>query len=124
MEYVAVGILLLLLIGGFVTFLVMQATRRSSPATAHDDADAPGIGTDQTPLGDTSQHAGEQSASGETVSGNDAERSGGTGAATTDLPQRSQDTDPPEGRFKRDPIGGEGEGASAIEADPPRSPGV
>ena len=124
MEYVAMGLLVLLLIGGFVTFLVMQATRRSSPATAEDGADTPGIGTDDTPLGDTSQHAGEQTAAGETVAGQDADRSGGTGAPSVDLPQRSQETDAPEGRFKRDPVGGEGEGTPAIEGDAPHKPGV
>jgi hypothetical protein len=113
MEYVAVGILVLLLIGGFVTFLVMQATRRSSPATGDTGDDTPGIGTDESPLGTTTQHADR-----------DADRSGGTGAPTTDLPQRSQDEDPPDGRFKRDPIGGEGEGTPAIEDEERPRPGV
>jgi hypothetical protein len=120
MGYVAVGLLLLLLIGGLITFLVMQATRRSSPATESTGADAPGIGADETPFGDTSEHAGEQDQGGQTVAGNDAERSGGTGAPTTDLPQRSVQEDPPEGRYKRDPIGGEAEGEPSVEADPPR----
>jgi hypothetical protein len=124
MEYVAVGFLVLLLIGAFVAFLVMQATRRSSPATGDTAHDMPGIGTDASPLGDTTQHAGEQEPGGRTVAGNDAGRSGGTGAPTTDLPQRSQDEDPPDGRFKRDPIGGEGEGTPAIESERPRRPGV
>src|SRR5687768_11212367 len=124
MGYVAAGILLMLILAGFVTFLVMRATARSSPATAQDPADGPGIGTDDTPLGDTTQHAGQQDADGRTVSGNDADRSGGTGAPTTDLPQRSQDTDPPDGRFKRDPVGGEGEGAPAIDGDAPRDTSV
>jgi hypothetical protein len=124
MEYVAVGILVLILIGGFVIFLVMQATRRSSPATHDTSDDTPGIGSDETPLGDTTQHAGEQDESGRTVTSNDADRSGGTGAPTTDLPQRSVQQDPPDGRFKRDPIGGEAEGEPAIERDEPRQPGV
>jgi hypothetical protein len=124
MGYVAVGILVLLLIGGFITFLVMRATRRSSPATAGDAGSGPGIGQDQTPFGDTSQHAGDQDEGGRTVTSNDADRSGGTGAPTTDLPQRTQDEDPPDGRFKRDPVGGEGEGTPAIEQDPPGRPGV
>jgi hypothetical protein len=103
----------------------MQATRRSSPAVdTQDGAATPGIGTDETPLGDTSQHAGEQDGGGRTVGSNDADRSGGTGAPAGDLPRRSQDEDAPEGRFKRDPVGGEGEGAPAIEADPPRPRGV
>jgi hypothetical protein len=124
MEYLAVGILVLLLVGGFVTFLVMRATSRSSPATERTGGGGPGIGTDPTPFGDTGEHAGEQDRGGATVTGTDAGRSGGTGAPTTDLPQRSQDEDPPDGRFKRDPVGGEGEGTPAIEQDPPRRPGV
>jgi hypothetical protein len=102
MEYVAVGILVLLLIGGFVTFLVMQATRRSSPATDDTGTDTPGIGTDRaTPFGDTSEHADD-----------DSHRTA------------TQDADPPDGRFKRDPVGGEGEGTPSIEGDPPGRPGV
>ena len=105
MEYVAVGILVLLLIGGFVTFLVMQATRRSSPATGDTSDDTPGIGSDDSPLGDTSQHAGGR-------------------ATSTGVPQRSQDEDPSDGRFKRDPVGGEGEGTPAIEGDERPRPSV
>ena len=107
MEYVAMGILVLLLIGGFVTFLVMQATRRSSPATG----DTPGVGTDETPLGDTAQHAGEQTSSGHTVGGTDGDGNVESGE------------EPADGRFKRDPVGGEAEGSSAIEEDV-RRPGV
>jgi hypothetical protein len=105
MGYVVAAILVLLLVAGFVTFLVMQATRRSSPATSDTSDDTPGIGRDPSPLGDTTQHT------------EDSARSAGTGAPSSDLPQRSVHEDPPEGRFKRDPVGGEGEGEPAIESD-------
>lgn len=59
---------------------------------------------DPTPVGDSPEHADD-----------DAER-GGTGAPTQDLRQPSRDPDsPPEGRFKRDQIGGEGEGTTTID---------
>jgi len=89
MSYVIVGILLLLIVGGFVTFLTMQATKRSQHATATDsDEVAPGIGADrQSPLGTTTEHADHD--------GGDA----GTGSGQ----------DRPAGRFQRDPVGGEAE---------------
>jgi hypothetical protein len=58
MGYVIAAILVLLLIAGFVTFLVTNATRKSGPAASGAD-DAPGIGGDSSPLGDTVEHAGE-----------------------------------------------------------------
>ena len=64
MEYVIPAVLVLLLVGGFVTFLVLNATRKSGPAARGDDA--PGIGQDETPLGDTTEHAGEQTEHGTT----------------------------------------------------------
>lgn len=119
MGYVVAGIVLLLLISGFITFLVMNAAKRGHPArtdgTAGDGADdaAPGIGADASPLGDTHEHAGEQDDAGQTVSANDAAQAGGTGspafgAQGVDQPDAPQG--PPEGRrFQRDPIGGEAE---------------
>ncbi|HVL94225.1 MAG TPA: hypothetical protein VM266_00045 [Solirubrobacteraceae bacterium] len=130
MGYVAVGILFLIIASIFITYLVMHATRRASPANAQDetaddrdDTSSPGIGADHTPFGDTAEHAGEQTAAGETVTANDAGPSGGTGSPVGGA--KSADATTPageaaEGRFKRDPIGGEGEGAPSIEADPPR----
>jgi hypothetical protein len=58
MEYVIPVVLVVVLVGGFVTYLVLNATEKSD-AVAGSDADAPGIGTDDTPLGDTSEHADE-----------------------------------------------------------------
>ena len=113
MSYVLVGILLLLLVGGFVTFLVMQATKRSAHATAADGDDAaPGQGADESPLGDTTQHAGEQPGQdGYTAGGQDADEKGGTGGPVggADGVTGDNDQDRPDGRFQRDPIGGEAE---------------
>jgi hypothetical protein len=54
MEYVIPVVLVVLLVGGFVTFLVVNATKKGGPVA---DAGAPGIGPDETPLGDTTEHA-------------------------------------------------------------------
>ena len=66
MEYVIPAVIVLLLIGGFVTFMVLNATKKSGPVAEGGDEGAPGIGTDPTPLGDTTEHAGEQSSEGTT----------------------------------------------------------
>ena len=52
MGYVLVAIVVLLLVAGFITFFVLNATKRKSENPA--DIAAP----DETPLGDTSQHSG------------------------------------------------------------------
>jgi hypothetical protein len=81
MEYLIPIVLVLLLVTGFVTFLVLNATKKSKPSEAEGDTDtAPTnmAATDEgTPLGDTSEHAGEQSEQGHTVS--DPEGGGGDG---------------------------------------------
>ena len=56
MAYVIPIVLVVVLVGGFVTFLVLNATKKSGPA-ADADAGAPGMGGDETPLGDTTEHA-------------------------------------------------------------------
>ncbi len=97
MSYLAMAILLLLIVGGFVTFLVLNATKRSSPAGT-DSANAPGIGADdETALGDTPEHSG-----------------------TTEH-ARDDATAVGDGRFKRDPIGGEAEAAPFSEGGSERS---
>jgi hypothetical protein len=105
MEYVAIGILALLVVGGGITMLVLAGTKGSAPAVA-EDADgtaAPFAGTDHTPLGDTAEHHGEQDEHGYTVTPGDAG------------PRRGEpETEPSGGRFKRDPIGGEAEGSSTV----------
>ena len=61
MEYVIVGILVLLLVAGFVTFFVLNATKRSGRAAPSDpggEGTPAGIAApDESPLGDTTQHS-------------------------------------------------------------------
>jgi hypothetical protein len=73
MGYVIAGILVLLLVAGFVTFLVMNSMRKGNSVAP--DSGSAGIGTDPTPLGDTTEHAGRQSERGTTA--DDAERNAG-----------------------------------------------
>jgi hypothetical protein len=73
MGYVIAGILVLLLVAGFITFLVMNSMRKSGPAAR--DTGGPGIGEDPTPLGDTTEHAGQQTDRGTTAE--DPERNPG-----------------------------------------------
>jgi hypothetical protein len=94
MGYVIAIVLVLLIVAGFVTFMVLNATRRSSPA-APEDPGAQGdpsdiVAPDEAPLGDTTQHAGEQH-EGQTV--RDAERSAATGGDGGD--ERARVGDPP-----------------------------
>ena len=67
MEYVIPVVLVVLVVAGFVTFMVLNATEKSGPVADADEG-APGIGPDRTPLGDTTQHAGEQTEGGTTKS--------------------------------------------------------
>lgn len=69
MEYLIPIVLVLLLVSGFVTFLVLNATRQSKPSEAEGgDADPRKMAaSDDSPLGDTTEHAGEQTAGGETT---------------------------------------------------------
>jgi len=78
MEWVIPLVLFVVLVGGFVTFMVLNATKKGE-ASAEGASGAPGIGRDDTPLGDTTQHAGEQDSEGRTVDGQDAAASGGSG---------------------------------------------
>jgi hypothetical protein len=78
MGYVIAGIVVLALVGGFVTFFVLNATKRSGGAEPSDpggEGNPAGIASpDPSPLGDTSEHAGEQQ-EGHTV--DDPEHAGG-----------------------------------------------
>jgi hypothetical protein len=67
MEYVIPAVIVLLLIAGFVTFLVLNATKKSGPVAEREDEGPPGMGQDETPLGDTTEHAGEQTEHGVTA---------------------------------------------------------
>lgn len=101
MLYVVIGILAMIAVGGGVAFFVMRAAGTSSPAS-------PEAG-DPTPAGDTPQHAegdaDSSGGSGEPISGPEP---GGRG-------QAQEPDDPAGGRYKRDPVGGEGEGETAID---------
>ena len=62
MGYVIAAILVVLIVGGFVLFLVTNATRKSNVSDAGDPgADQNSLGIigsdDETPAGDTSEHA-------------------------------------------------------------------
>ena len=112
MGYVIAALLVLLIVGGVVFFLVTNATKKSNVSDAGDpgaDQNSMGIvgSDDQTPAGDTSQHAGAQTEEGTTVGGQDAARHGGTGAP----PERTGETpraDSPD--VARPVVGGEAEG--------------
>ena len=64
MGYVIAAILVLLLVGLFVTFFVVNATKKSGRANPSDpgaEGTPPGIAApDPSPLGDTTEHAGDQ----------------------------------------------------------------
>jgi hypothetical protein len=91
MGYVIAGVLVLLVVAAAVTFLVLSARRhgeRGKRASADPSYGAGLPGSDtaivaadpDSPLGDTSEHAGRQR-DGETVADQDADRSGGSGRA-------------------------------------------
>ena len=97
MGYVIAGIIVLLIVAVAVTWLVMSATSRRQQPTAI-------VAADETPMGDTAQHAGEQSESGATVSDPEsAERgidpAGGEQPGGGEGPQRPER---PEDRQMRD----------------------
>ncbi|MBE2320044.1 hypothetical protein DVA67_029030 [Solirubrobacter sp. CPCC 204708] len=112
MGYVIAGVLVILIIAGFITFLVMNSMKKNDLSDAGD----PGadqnplsiIGSDDsTPLGDTSEHAGEQTEDGTTIGGQDAERYGGTGAPRDRFNRGTPHDDP---NVARPVVGGEAEG--------------
>jgi hypothetical protein len=114
MGYVIAALLVLVIVGAFVFFLVNNATKKSNVSDAGDPgADQNPLGIigsdDETPAGDTSQHAGQQTDQGTTVGGQDAGEHGGTGApperqrANADAPRDSPDV-------ARPVVGGEAEG--------------
>ena len=59
MGYVIAGILVVLIVAAGIAFFVTSAARRKGQASI--------AAPDSTPLGDTEEHAGEQSREGETV---------------------------------------------------------
>ncbi len=112
MGYVIAGILVLLIVGAGVTVLVLNATKRQRQAAATDSdygegtpgSDMAIVAADEnTPLGDTDQHAGRQTREGETVSGPESAGREGGGTAGG------------EGG-----VGGEGEGSRDVTPDSER----
>ena len=115
MEYVIPVVLVMVLVAGFVTYLVINATQKSGSAA---DDESPGIGPDATPLGDTTEHAGHQSEGGTTTGDQDAEEAGGTGRPATSgvagTSAAGRDADDPDAaaHITRP---GEGEGREQVE---------
>src|SRR3954469_5010755 len=107
MAYLIPIVLVLLLVTGFITFLVLNATRKSKPSEAENSGDkdpATMAASDPSPLGDTTEHAGEQTPRGE----------------TTDDPEGAGSGD---GDGRRDPSrspGGTAHAAPGATADAPR----
>jgi hypothetical protein len=64
MDYVIAAIVVLLLVAGFVTFLVLNAAERGGRAGPEDpgaEGSPAGIASpDPSPLGDTAEHSGDQ----------------------------------------------------------------
>jgi hypothetical protein len=95
MGYVIAVVIVLLLVAGFVTFFVFNATRRGGPAAPSDpgaEGNPAGIAApDEAPLGDTTQHAGEQR-EGETVNDpeHEAGREAGPGERRSGPPPESE----------------------------------
>jgi hypothetical protein len=82
MGYVIAAVLVLLIVAAGVTFFVLSATKRQRQSAAADSSHGEGTPgseaaivapDEQTPLGDTDQHAGEQTSEGRTVAGQDGE---------------------------------------------------
>ena len=100
MEYLIPIMLVLLLVAGAVTFLVMNATRKSKPSEAESGGDSDPktmAATDSSPLGDTTEHAGDQSQEGETVRAPEGEgerERSASGGESGGAEKRSGDTRP------------------------------
>ena len=95
MAYLIPIVVVLLVVSGFVTFVVLRATRQSKPSEAENsEAADPGTmaATDPSPLGDTTEHAGDQSHRGETVEAPEGEGAGnGGGSAPEDGADRGEE---------------------------------
>jgi hypothetical protein len=85
MGYVIAALVVLLIVGAGITFMVLNATRRQrrgSVADSEHGRGTPGseaaiVAPDEnTPLGDTDQHAGEQTEEGRTVRQPESEDTG------------------------------------------------
>ena len=97
MEYLIPIILVLLLVSGAVTFAVLNATRKSKPSEAENSEDSDPqtmAASDPSPLGDTTEHAGEQSHEGETVEAPEGEGRGDGPRGGSDTAEGDSDTRP------------------------------
>jgi hypothetical protein len=122
MGYVIAGILVILIVGAFIMFLVTQSAKRGNVSDADDPGreGSPGmLGSDPgSPVGDTSEHAGEQSGEGETVADQDADRHGGTGSAQggyAGTGPAGSDAQRDDEHVARPVVGGEAEGERRVD---------
>jgi hypothetical protein len=132
MDYVIAGLLVLLVVAIAVTLVMRRARRhgREGRRAASDAEYGRGVPGEETailapdegsPLGDTSEHAGRQR-DGETVSDQDAERSGGSGhsgrtggyAGTSGVGEPGRKRAADDAHRARPVDGGEGEGTRRI----------
>jgi hypothetical protein len=129
MGYVIAAVIVVLIVAIGVTAFVLSASRKQGRAAAADQGHGGAPGSDaaivapdeKTPLGDTDQHAGEQTREGTTVGGQDAERSGGTGRPVgagrvgAGSPDRERGRTPAGGEGG---LGGEAEGSRPVPKPP------
>jgi hypothetical protein len=136
MGYVIAAIIVVLIVGAGIAAFVWNASRKQRQAAAADPQNGEGTpGSDMaivtpdpnTPLGDTDQHAGEQTREGRTVAGQDADRSGGTGrpvgsgyAGTGEIGEREGEREPTHHAGGEGGVGGEAEGSRQITPDSER----
>jgi hypothetical protein len=88
MTYLIPLIVVLLLVSGVVTFVVLNATKQSKPSEAENSGDSDATtmaASDASPLGDTTEHAGEQSDEGDTVEGPEGEGEGQGGGSASGI---------------------------------------
>ena len=85
MGYVIAAIVVLLLVAGFITHLVLNSTRKGDPVA--DDGGAPGMGSDASPLGDTTEHTHEHDDPPRPARGEERQRRD-AGASAPDSPVR------------------------------------
>ena len=88
MTYLIPLIVVLLLVTGGVTFVVLNATKQSKPSEAENSGESDPktmAASDPSPLGDTTEHAGEQSDEGETVEGPEGEGEGQGGGSASGI---------------------------------------
>jgi hypothetical protein len=124
MGYLIPIVIVVLAVAGFLVFTVLRATDKGAPAATDDGG--PGIGADdETPLGDTTEHAGEQTEAGTTVGRQDADEHGGTGRPVHSGPAETTGAgedalDPDAAAHVARP--GEGEGTAALDFPGERPP--